>query len=176
MPHTPPPPSRQGGTAATAPAVPRHAPLVPTVATARIHRAPPRPPQVPAAVSHMPRCMSHVHPHGSYGDGVCGCLKVHEDALEVMGTSVRTRWWRYVVWANWSAHARRPALLPKAAQHEGRVELYAFQGNEYLKDSAMLDMEKRSIASKPENRGVMQHLHELALDSWGMGPGAENEL
>ena len=125
----------------------------------------------------MPRCMSHVHPHGLYEDGVCGCLKVHEDALEVMGTSVRTRWWRYVVWANWSAHARRPALLPKAAQHEGRVELYAFQGNEYLKDSAMLDMEKRSIASKPENRGVMQHLHELALDSWGMGPGArENEL
>jgi arylsulfatase A-like enzyme len=132
--------------------------------------------EVPAAVSHMPRCMSHVHPHGLYEDGVCGCLKVHEDALEVMGTSVRTRWWRYVVWANWSAHARRPALLPKAAQHEGRVELYAFQGNEYLKDSAMLDMEKRSIASKPENRGVMQHLHELALDSWGMGPGAENEL
>ena len=73
------------------------------------------------AISTYPRCLP-VAPKFSLS-----CNGVPSSSIHVMGTSVRSRTHRFVVWARWDRVLLRPVLL-SLAEHasRGEIELYAF--------------------------------------------------
>ena len=61
------------------------------------------------------------------------CLKVGRHEVRIMGTSVRSRRWRYTVWAPYQPQAYAPLLAKDPMLHvrNGQVELYSYTDDNY---------------------------------------------